>query len=394
MSATSHDGAPTYNDEPIDFLVNPLRSTPTDLISGGSAALEFHRKLPGYAPTPLVQLPGVAERLGVAQVIAKVESSRLGLPAFKMLGASWATYRVLVGRLGFEPVWSTIEELSAAFEPLRPLTLATATDGNHGRAVSRMAELLGLACEIFVPLGMVEARISAIRSHGANVTIIDGTYDDAVRAAAAHAAADTTGRTEVVSDTSWPGYVEPPRNVIAGYSTIFGEIDADLAGEGWERPSHWFAQAGVGALLAAVIAGVRTGDAADAPSTIVCVEPSDADCLLESARAGSLVEVPGPHRSQMVGLNCGTGSPEAWPSVSTGTDIFVAVPDDLCEEALRVLAAEGIRAGETGSASLAGALALSAGDYRGLSGLTKDSIVGIIVTEGVTDPVNWDRIVG
>src|SRR5438874_2692637 len=129
----------------------------------------FHRKLPGYAVIPLRDSAALAERLGVGRVLVKVESSRLGLPAFKMLGASWGAYRALVGRLGAEPTWSTIDELRRAFDPLRPLRLAAATDGNHGRAVARAAKLLGFDATIFVPDDMAPARIAAIESEGATV---------------------------------------------------------------------------------------------------------------------------------------------------------------------------------------------------------------------------------
>ncbi|HEX6207009.1 MAG TPA: pyridoxal-phosphate dependent enzyme, partial [Actinomycetota bacterium] len=131
------------------FLKNPLRE---ELDPGPEPdPRPFHRKLPGYEPSPLREAPSIAERLGVGEVWVKDESSRLGLPAFKILGASWAAYRALVRRLGEEPEWETIEELAERFEPLKPLTLATATDGNHGRAVARMARWLGLEARILVP---------------------------------------------------------------------------------------------------------------------------------------------------------------------------------------------------------------------------------------------------
>ncbi|HEX6263023.1 MAG TPA: pyridoxal-phosphate dependent enzyme, partial [Actinomycetota bacterium] len=126
------------------ILPNPLRGT-VPAPSTGPDPLAFHRRLPGYEVTPVVEAPTVARRLGVGTVWVKDESRRLGLPSFKILGASWATYRTLVERLGrdVEP-WSDVAELSERLTPLRPLTLAAATDGNHGRAVARMAALLGL----------------------------------------------------------------------------------------------------------------------------------------------------------------------------------------------------------------------------------------------------------
>jgi diaminopropionate ammonia-lyase len=353
------------------------------------APLHVHKRLPGYEPTPLVDAPGLARALGVGHVLVKVESHRLGLPAFKMLGASWATYRAIVERLGSEPEWSSVDELATAVAPLRPLTLAAATDGNHGRAVAAMARLLGFDARIFVPSDMVAARVAGIESEGAHVEVVDGTYDDAV----ARSAAAASERTLVISDTSWEGYSEPPRHVIEGYSTIFFEIEEALGRTGTARPEVVLVPAGVGALAAATVAYYRRPDAPNAP-TLVCVEPADAACVLASCVAGDLTHVPGPHRSIMVGLNCGNASPIAWPVISTGLDWLTAIPDTRAEAAMRLLAAEGIEAGETGAAALAGALAVAASSERDAIGFTAGATVLLLCTEGVTDPVNYEKIVG
>ncbi|MET1002221.1 MAG: diaminopropionate ammonia-lyase [Acidimicrobiia bacterium] len=347
--------------------------------------MELHRRLPGYAVTGVVDAPGVATSLGVGRVLVKVESNRFGLPAFKMLGASWATYRAVVERLGSEPQWSTLDELRAAVEPLRPLTLAAATDGNHGRAVAAMARLLGFEARVFVPSDMVAARIAGIESEGATVEIVDGAYDDAVSRSAKEASA----RCLVISDTSWEGYTEPPKHVIEGYSTIFLEIED----AGVSAPDVVMAPVGVGALAAATCAYYRRQEATR-PTTIVSVEPDDADCLLQSCLAGELTYVPPPHRSIMVGLNCGNASPIAWPVTSRGIDWMTAVGDARAEDAMRMLAVEGIVAGETGSAALAGALAVAASPDREAIGFTQAATVLLLCTEGATDPVNYERIVG
>jgi diaminopropionate ammonia-lyase len=362
--------------EPL-VLVNPAR------VRGGrvqsstdNAAIAFHRRLPGYAPTPVVDAPDLAAGLGVATLSVKDESHRFGLPAFKILGASWAVYRLLVSRLRHEPNWQTLDELRAAFTPLGPLTLVAATDGNHGRAVARMAALLGYDARILVPAGTATARIDGIASEGARVTIVDGTYDDAVRASAEMAG----DRALVVSDTSWEGYAEVPLTVIQGYSTIFSELDAQLA----PPPQVVVIPMGVGALLAAAVEHY----AADA--TVVAVEPRSAACGLHSAAAGHPVEVPGPHDSIMAGLNCGTVSPVAWPAVSRGVDVFVAVDDADAEHAMRDLATVGVVAGETGAAALAGLRAIAAAmpdEVRGRRAL-------VVCTEGATDPDAYRRIVG
>ena len=353
---------------------NPARVRATHrAVADDLAALAFHRKLPAYAPTPLVEAAALARDLGLEQLWVKVESERLGLPAFKMLGASWATYRLLVTRLGVEPSWTTIDELRAALEPLGPLSLAAATDGNHGRAVAHVARLLGYGARIFVPEFTAAARIAAIESEGATVTVVDGTYDDAVRASAAIASEDVL----VVSDTSWPGYTEVPRWVIDGYSTIFAEIDVE--------PDVVVSQMGVGALTAAVC------DRYAASATVVAVEPVNAACGLASARAGAPTEVPGPHDSIMVGLSCGNVSIVAWPTVQAGVDVFVAVDDPAAEQAMRDLATIDVVAGETGAAGLAGLRALVESEQRDL---VAGKRVLVICTEGATDPAAYERIVG
>jgi diaminopropionate ammonia-lyase len=369
-----------------EILRNPGRAPlPREGATGGPSPRDFHRRLPGYGPTPLVDAAPLAAAVGVGRLWVKDEAWRLGLPAFKMLGASWATYRMLVGRLGAEPEWTSVDELAAAVATLGPLTLVAATDGNHGRAVARTARLLGLDAHIRVPEGTAEARIDAIASEGARVDVVDGTYDDAIAASAALASDDHL----VVSDTSWPGYHEVPRWVIDGYATIFAEVDEQLATTGEAAPDVVVAQMGVGALAAATVGHVRT-TAGETP-TIVVVEPLTAACGLRSAEAGEVVEVPGPHRSIMAGLNCGLVSELAWPTVAAGVDWFVAVADDTAEQAMCDLATIGVTAGETGAAGLAGLRELVA---SGVAGIGPDSTVLVLNTEGPTDPAAYERITG
>jgi diaminopropionate ammonia-lyase len=352
----------------------------------GPAVQAFHRRLPGYAPTPLHELPALAAAAGVGRVLVKDESSRLGLPAFKVLGASWATYRVLCDRLGGEPDWSTPDDLAAVVaDRLGPLRLVAATDGNHGRAVARMARLLGLAATILVPGGTAAARIDGIASEGAEVLVVPGTYDEAVARSAAMAADDVL----VISDTSWPAYEDVPRRVIEGYSTIFAEIDAAAPGP----VDVAVVPLGVGALGAAAGTWLRAGRAPGEGPVLVGVEPDTAACVAAAAEAGEVVEVPGPHRSIMAGLNCGLASPLALPTVAATFAAFVAVDDDRCRAAVRALAAAGLDVGETGAASLAGLLAVVE-DHGGTGLIPPGATVLLLATEGVTDPESFARIVG
>ncbi|MEO6123913.1 MAG: pyridoxal-phosphate dependent enzyme, partial [Ilumatobacteraceae bacterium] len=282
--------------------------------SADGTVTDFHRRMPGYAPTELVDAAALAAELGLAGLSIKAETLRMGLPSFKILGASWATYRAICAHIGHEPAsWETISDVAAEVAHLVPFTLATATDGNHGRAVAHMARLLGFSAEIFVPVGMAPARITAIEDEGATVTIVDGDYDDAV----ARAAAEAGDRCLVISDTSWPGYESVPSNVIQGYSTIFDEIDDQLATMGRGRPDLVVIPMGVGAFMAAAVAHYRSDDRS---VVIVGVEPLDANCVQKSMASGELTHVPGPHRSIMVGMNCGLPSAVAWPRLASGVD--------------------------------------------------------------------------
>ena len=371
-------------------LFNPGAAANLHLSRPGTGPRDYHRRLPGYAVTPLRELPALAGRVGVGRVVLKDESSRLGLPAFKILGASWAVYRTLVERLGREPSWATLGELVAQFAPLRPLALATATDGNHGRAVARMARLLGLEARIFVPAGTAAARIDAIRSEGAVVTAVADSYDDAVNLAAAEAGPDCI----VISDQSWEGYDAVPRRVIEGYSTMFSEIDEQLGGATIDAV---FVQVGVGALAAAMVTHYHATLPKPRPR-IVAVEPADAACALESVAADAMVTLPGPHRSIMVGMNCGTVSLLAWPLIRDGIDCFVALDDMVAEDAMRSLAAEGVVSGETGCSGAAALIELLTGEHareaRARLHLGPASTVLLLSTEGATDPANWQRITG
>ena len=346
----------------------------------------FHQSIDGFAPTQLRRAPRSAERLGVAEVLVKDETARLGLPAFKILGASWAVHRALVDRAG-EDLDSvpSYQALVALAERMRPLTLSAATDGNHGRGVAHMARRLGLESRVYVPEGTAQARIDAIASEGATVTVVDGGYEDAIR----RSAQDAGEHCLVISDTSWPGYEEVPRWVVDGYETIFSEIDAAIMEQDLPRPGLVALPMGVGALAAA---GVRHYWGASEPRPhLVGIEPVSAACVLRSVEAGEIITLTEPQDSMMAGLNCATPSLIAWPLVSVGLDVYVSVRDDRVPEAMRLLAADGVVAGETGAAGLAGMLRL-AEEADPL--WDPDACVLLLATEGATDPENYARIVG
>ncbi len=376
------------------IFLNPRARPSVEGAAPTREPMRFHERLPGYAATPLVELPELAERLGLGRVWAKDESNRLGLPAFKILGASWAAYRAVVERLGTDPEpWGTVEELASRLAAIKPLTLVTATEGNHGRAVARVAALLGLEALIFVPRDAAPARIEAIESEGAAVTVVDGTYDEAVERAATEAG---PGRL-LISDTSWPGYEETPRRVIEGYSTIFWEVEDALAARSVPGPDLVVVQAGVGGLTAAAVRHFRRRDLRNAPR-IVAVEAEGFHCLLASAQAGRVVTLPGPHDSIMAGLNCGTPSVVAWPTIRDGIDCFIMIEDERAREGMRELARAGIVAGAAGASGAGGLIEFLAGEdsreAREHLGVGPSTRALLIVTEGATDPATYGRIVG
>jgi diaminopropionate ammonia-lyase len=268
-----------------------------------------------------------------------------------------------------------------------------------------MAKLLGLSATVLVPESTAESRVDGIASEGAEVVVIPGTYDDAVTVSAGMA----SDRDLVVSDTSWPGYQDVPSWVIQGYSTIFAEIDAQLTsitdGERVEVSDAGIAvpngdvvdvavvPLGVGALGASAGVCLRPGREPDAGPLLIGVEPDTAACVAAAVEAGRLVEVPGPHRSLMAGLNCGLASMLALPTVTATFDAFVAVDDERCRQAIRAHADAGMDVGETGAAALAGLMAVVE-EHRDKLPLPAGATVLLLATEGVTDPASFEKIVG
>ncbi len=310
----------------------------------------------------------------------KDESARLGLPSFKILGASWAIYRTLCDHLGLQPATAGGLTGLRGHLPGGAPGLIAATDGNHGRAVARIARGLRLDCQIFVPADMAAARIAAIESEGARVAVLDGDYDDAV----AHSARVADDHHLVISDTSWFGNEVVPRSVIDGYTTIGHEVDAELRRREAGTPQLVAVQIGVGALAAAMVRHFRPQGA-----TILGVEPTCADCVLASVEAGRLTSTSGPHDSIMAGLNCGRPSLIAWPVVSRGIDFFAAVDDDAARAAMRLMASAGVVSGASGAAGLAGLM-----EHRHEFKLAPDTTVLVLSTEGATDPQNYQEVVG
>ncbi|HTT29506.1 MAG TPA: pyridoxal-phosphate dependent enzyme [Solirubrobacteraceae bacterium] len=334
----------------MSALINPALDTAAVPAANGDAAA-FHRTLSGYAPTPVHQLDAIAFELGLAAVQVKDESNRLGLPAFKILGAAWAVERALR------------EEPAVR-------TLVAASAGNHGRAVARAAALRGLACRIFLPERSLAVRRQAIAAEGADIVVVDGTYEDAVDAAAGAARDDAT---ELIADV---GEMGPPEWVIDGYATLFAEAANRAVYDLILVP------VGVGSLAAAA---ARHG--AQVGAQVIGVEPATAASLTASLAHGVPMAVPTPGTT-MAGLDCAKVSPAAWPSLHRGIAGTVTINDEEADAAVHELAANGLTIGESGAAPLGGLRALQndedCRDLREHLVLDRRTRVLLIATEGAT----------
>ncbi|WWC88914.1 uncharacterized protein L201_003829 [Kwoniella dendrophila CBS 6074] len=323
---------------------------------------EFHDKFfPNEQPSPLVPLKGLEKQYGCKQVYLKNEAKRFGLPAFKILGASWGTAKALSDRTGVDVL--DFDGLKNAAEQ-QGLAVYAATDGNHGRAVARTAKRLGLKANIYTPKTVEKWSIDAIASEGCNVTVFDGDYDNAVK----HVAelAEKNGDL-VVQDTSWKGYETIPQYIVDGYTRLFAEIEDQLPSG--VRPTHTIVPVGVGSLaLASALSYENTS------TNVVTVEPNTAACLKESLAKGKNTPIQ-TGETIMPGLNCGTVSEQAWPLLHklVKPENAISISDQEARDGIKTLAELGVQSGPCGAAPLAALKHLK---------LDSDSVVVLICTEG------------
>jgi diaminopropionate ammonia-lyase len=353
---------------------------------------------PGYEPTPLVELNGLASSIGVDRIWYKDEAKRFDLKSFKALGGAYAIAQLILREAGKDtfrlPVSSPLLFAGKYRDLAADITVATATDGNHGRSVAWGAKLFGCKAVIYIHATVSEGRKQAIEAYGAEVRRVDGNYDDSVRQCAADAAEHDWS---VISDTSYPGYTEIPVDVMQGYGVMVAEAIAQLPPE--EEPTHVFVQGGVGGMAAAVAAHMAWRWKKKRPMLIV-VEPTNAACLLESAKASAPATVEGDLETVMAGLSCGEPSLIAWEVLEEAGDAFMTIPDHAAEATMRILAQgrgtdRPLVAGESGVAGLAGAIAASqAKELRTKLTLDRWSRILVFGTEGATDPDMYEKIIG
>lgn len=370
-------------------------------VESARKVLDYHRSFPQYRETELIHLRELSEPLGVDDLILKDESTRFGLQSFKILGGSYAVGRVLAERSGIPAEKMSYRALQSDVVKniSRNTSFITATDGNHGRGVAFSCREFGSSCTVYLPQGSAAERTENIQKAGARTVVTDLLYDDAVRKAASDA--ENTGAV-LMQDTAWPGYEKYPEWIMRGYLTMFLEIYEQLKGE---VPTHIFLQAGVGSMAAAGTAFFRNcWQGNDAPEIII-VEPNAAPCcyLTAAASDGKLHRAEGELNTVMAGLACGIPSTIAWKILDQSADAFVTIPEWCAEDAVRRLhVPEGrdrqMDAGESGAAGFGLAYALLAheelAEVRASLGLGRKARILCIITEGVTDHVSWNRIIG
>lgn len=383
------------------YIANKNKTNNTKIKDFGVEATKhvsnFHKSIPNYSPTPLVNLQQLSKKLGVKNIYIKDESKRFDLNAFKVLGGSYSLAALISNKLGYNLNELTYEQIVAPTtkEKLGEVTFVTATDGNHGRGVAWTAKLLNQKSVVYMPKGSALERLNNIKALGAHAEILDLNYDDAVRFANKMAEENSW---ELVQDTSWENYEEIPKTIMQGYTTMGHEIVDQIE----TAPTHIFLQAGVGAMAGAMTAFFRDYYKDNKP-TIVIVEPDKADCLYNTASSndGKIHSVSGDLNTIMAGLACGEPCEIAWNVLDNYADAFISMPDEIAKIGMRTLGKplQGdtpIISGESGAATTGFLVELlSTNDYSDLKkslNIDENSTILCISTEGDTDKENYKKI--
>lgn len=362
----------------------------------------FHKSFQEYEITPLQNLNELAKKLGVSKIWVKDESYRFGLNAFKVLGGSYAVGKYLAEKLDMDISELSFEKLKSKEikERLGEITFVTATDGNHGRGIAWAAKQLGQNAVVFMPKGSSVTRLNNIKNEGAEATITDLNYDDAVRLASQYA---DEHNGVLVQDSSWEGYKDIPTWIMQGYATLIDEAIEQIEAEGKGKPTHVFLQAGVGSFAGSVLGYLEAVFGEDKPITTI-IEPNEAACIYKSVKEndGEPHAVTGYMPTIMAGLACGEPSIVAWRILKDYADMYISCPDFVAARGMRILGNPlkddpKVISGESGAVGLGiVSLMLQDNNLKELAeklNINKDSRILLISTEGDTDPEGYRQIV-
>ena len=371
----------------IESIPNPYRFSVQSIKENSDTAYNFHKTLPGYLPTPLLNLRHFAQEIGIGDCYIKDESQRLGLNAFKVLGASYAMAEEIKKYVPEGQSNLSFESIKSHKTSIKDLTFVTATDGNHGRAVAWCAEQYGCRAVVFMPKGSSEIRLKSILEHKAKAEITELNYDETVKYAESEAIKNNW---VLLQDSSWLGYTEVPRNIMAGYKTMVQEFFEQTS----DWPTHVIAQAGVGSFAASIFSSFISSTKQQ--PKFILLEPSGAACFFNSVKVGDKK----PHltpdlNTMMAGLSCGMPSILAWDIIVPITDIFVICEDNIAIKGMQILSqpTEGdpsIISGESGAVPIGFLHEVATNplysDLRDQLQLDVSSKVLFFSTEGDTDP--------
>lgn len=388
----------------VQFERKDGKKFPLDILNKNISkeVMSFHQSFPMYTQTPLRDMKNLAKELGLGGIYVKDESYRFGLNAFKVLGGSYAIGNYLAKKLNKTIDQMPYEKLISedVRKELGDIVFVTATDGNHGRGVAWTARQLKQKSVVFMPKGSSQERLENIRAEGAEASITELNYDEAVRLA--NKMAEDNGWV-MVQDTAWDGYEDIPTWIIQGYSTMGYEAYEQLIALGEERPTHIFLQAGVGS-MAAAITGLYSSFYGESRPIITIVEPNKADCLYRTAEAndGQLRIVTGDMDTIMAGLACGEPCTIGWDILKDYVDNFISCPDFTAAEGMRILGNppkgdEKVISGESGAATLGCVAEIMTNPHlkhiKEKLNLDENSKILFFSTEGDTDKASYQDIV-
>ena len=331
----------------MDIFANPWRGKGLTLEAGkapsvdAAAVAALLAQCPAHHETPLVHSPDLAAQAGVAAVWVKDERTRMGLGSFKALGAAYV--------IACDAVATGADDLTTA---LAGRTYITASAGNHGMSVAAGARIFGAKAVVHIAQTVPEVFAERLAAKGA--TVVRGGADYAASMDMAQASARENGWS-LLSDSSWPGYIDPPHRLMEGYLQMAAEVAAQVP----QPPTHIFLQAGVGGLAGAVAAYAR--HVWDDTPQIIIVEPDAAPAIMASLKAGALVETEGPD-SNMGRLDCKEASVIALTGLAHDADWCATITDAQAADAMPGLAAAGLATTPSGGAGLA-ALGLANGAF-------------------------------